>query len=464
MFIGREAELAALSADFSSSDKTAVLVYGKRRVGKSTLIGQASRGFAGITVYHTCARTTLQGGIQLMCRSVSQALGLPDFMVSTIPDLFQLLRARAEQILFVVDEYQYLKEAGAKGEVDSLMQIVIDNLPPNVKLVLCGSYVTVMRELLDEDNPLFGRFTRTIFLKEMDYLDAARFYPHLSVCDRIAFYAVFGGSPYVLKQVCRYNSLETCVKELLLPPESVLRTHVEHIMLAEVRKSFDVRILQAIGNGRKRYSQIAQVLGDDGNGLLSKQLVALIDMETISKSTPINRADNRRKTFYQIQDNLMRFYFTYLFASGARIARIGEAAFWESEVGQTLTEFISLRFEEVAAQYFGRRARQGSIPGVQDIGSYWYDDPARHANGQFDCVVKRDAGLDVYEVKYYTAPMMLDECQEEERQVRRAPGLEGAGIGFVCSAGFGFTSDDYELVSGEDLYDTSLLPTTTDQF
>ncbi|MGI6032060.1 MAG: ATP-binding protein [Coriobacteriales bacterium] len=453
MFYCREDELKTLHEQFSSDERTFVLVYGKRRIGKSALIAKAAEDFDGTVINHLCVQSTFQGNLSLLCRSVSQALGLPAFTVSTLPDLFDFLEAQDRRILLVLDEYQYFKSSLRKGELDSYLQAIVDRLSSRVKLVLCGSYIAVMRELLDEDNPLFGRFTSIIHLREMDYLDAQSFYPHLSIHEKIARYAVFGGSPYVLSLLDQEHSLEEEVLNLLLPANSLLRTHIESVMLAEIRKSFDVRILQVLGNGRERYSKIASALGGDGSGLLGKQLKSLLEMETIEKTAPINRATDKKKTFYSIRDNLMRFYFCYLFANGALVERVGAKAFFQNVIAQSLRTFIALRFEDMVRQYFSRRAKAGELPGIEDIGTYWYDDKKRHVNGQFDCVLKRNGTYEFFEAKYYKRPMRRAECEAEEKQVRGIAGLDVGHIGFVCSAGFDFDTDDYSLISGEKLYD-----------
>lgn len=452
MFYGREKELALLREQFASSNKTAVLVYGKRRIGKTTLIAEAAKNFNGSVIFHLCAQSTFEGNLALLCRSVAQALGLPPFSIPTLFDLFDFLEAQNKPILLVLDEYQYLKDSARKGEVDSYLQSIIDGLSPQVKVVLCGSYITVMKELLDEGNPLFGRFTGFVFLTEMDYLDAQRFYADLPLHDKIALYAVFGGSPYVLSKLLPEEALESNIKKLLLPQDSLLRTHVESIMLAEVRKSFDVRILQALGNGRKRYSDIASMLGGDGAGLLDKQLKSLLGMETVEKEVPINRKSDKKKTFYSIKDNLMRFYFCYLFANEGLVARIGEDAFYDSVIRTSMRTFVSLRFEGIVSQFFSRQAREGKLEDVEDIGTYWYGDKETRSNGQFDCVIRRNGLYEFYEAKCYRGPMGIEECRDEEAQVRRAVGDAAALVGFVCAGGFDFDSEEYHLITGEDLY------------
>ena len=456
MFVAREKELGVLETQFASRSRTAVLVYGKRRVGKSTLISQAAKGFDGMVVEHVCVQSSFEGNLELLCRSIGKSIGMPTLRFGHLYDLFDFLKSRRERILLVVDEYQYFKESRRGAEVDSYFQAVIDSLPEHVKLVLCGSYVTVMRELLDEGNPLFGRFSAIVHLEEFDYYDAARFFPRESPFKKVAFYGLFGGSPFVLSQLDYDLTPEQNMVELLLPETSVLRTHVESIMLKEVQRAFDVRILEALGNGRKRYSEIQAVVGERSGGLLDKQLKNLMNMEAVRKVSPVNRRTDKKKQFYEISDNLMRLYFAYVFGNAAPLANLGEQAFFDAEVAPSISQFADRRLEDVALQYFRRRARAGALPGVRDFGSYWYDDPQERTSGEFDCVLARKDSLDFFECKRFDRAMTRAECRAEERQVRAIPGASIGAIGFVCTGGFDFESADYQLVSGDDLFTNEL--------
>lgn len=452
MFVGREKELASLEGQFSSRDRTAVLVYGKRRVGKSTLISQAAKKFGGVAIEHLCAQTSFSGNLDLLCRSIGVSLGIPGLRFGHLLDLFDFLKSRDDPILLVIDEYQYLKESLPGNEVDSLFQGIIDSLPANVKLVLCGSYVTVMRELLEEGNPLFGRFTAILHVEEFDYYDAARFCPEKSSYEKAAFYGLFGGSPFVLGTLDYGLTPGENMVGLLLPETGVLRTHVESVMLKEVQRAFDVRILDALGNGRKRYSEIQSMIGKQSNGLLDKQLKNLMNMETIRKVSPVNRRNDKKKQFYEISDNLMRLYFAYVFGNSAPLANLGEVAFYESQVAPSVGQFADRRFEDIALQYFRRLARTGRLSGVLDFGAYWYDDPATKTNGEFDCVLNRDGVFDFYECKRFDRPMTREECLAEEDQVRSIPGVVLGNVDFICTGGFDFSSRKYHLVTGDDLY------------
>lgn len=454
MFVGREKELGQLIGELCEwKRKTAVLVYGKRRVGKSTLIKEAAKSFEGTVINHLCVTSTFEGNLELIYRSVSEGLGLPNVQFDSLFAMMDYLKTLDKKILLIIDEYPYLKQTGKKNEVDSYMQAVIDALPSNVKLILCGSYITVMKELLEESNPLFGRFSLIQHIRDFDYLDAAKFYPELSVRDKIAYYAVFGGSPYVLENIDTDSSLQENIKRLLLPETGLIRSHIENVMLKEIQKSFDARILETLANGKKRYAQIRDRIAKNDTGLLDKQLKILIDMETIKKSSPINRKEDKKKQFYEIVDNLMRFYFTFIFGKAGAISRVGEEQYYKRNIDSALEQFVSRRFEGIVLQYFHRAARLGKYPDIDDFGSYWYDDPETRSNGEFDCVIRRGEQYDFYECKYYDRPMIIEECADETEQLNSIKGIQVSRIGFACTGGFDFdSSQGYDLIDGEGLY------------
>ena len=217
-----------------------------------------------------------------------------------------------------------------------------------------------------------------------------------------------------------------------------------------------MRILESLGNGKKRYSEIQASVGAKSSGLLDKQLKNLINMETIRKVSPVNRRNDKKKQFYEISDNLMRLYFTYVFGNTASLANLGEQAFFASNVSPSISQFADRRLEDVALQYFRRRARAGALDGVSDFGSYWYDDPATQSNGEFDCVLVRDSAFDFYECKRFDREMTQAECESKERQVRAIPSTTIGAIGFICTGGFDFTTADYQLITGNDLYADNL--------
>jgi len=455
MFVGRTKELKELKEELSNwKRRTVVLVYGKRRVGKSTLIREASSAFDGIVINYMCVTSTFEGNLELIYKSVCEALSLPAIHFESLFGMMDYLKQSGRKILLILDEYPYLKQTRKKSEVDSYMQVIIDNLPENVKLILCGSYITVMKELLEEDNPLFGRFSLIQHIRDFDYYDSSKFYPDLPVTEKIAFYSVFGGSPFVLEQLDTKKTLKENIIRLLLPETGIVRIHIENTLLREIQKTFDSRILESLANGKKRYTEIRNWLNTQETGLLDKQLRILLDMETIIKTEPINRRGDKKKQFYEITDNLLRFYFAFIFGRAGTISRIGFEQYYKQNIDGPVTQYISRRFEGIVLQYFHRISVSGKYPDIDDFGCYWYDDPATKTNGEFDCVIKRAGNQFVFfECKYYVKKMTLAECEQEEQQLKEIKGIQVAGIGFVAANGFSFKRNRFILLEGKDLYE-----------
>lgn len=333
------------------------------------------------------------------------------------------------------------------------MQGIIDNLPSNIKLILCGSYISIMKELLLESDPLFGRFSLIIHLKEFDYLEASCFLDRYDNYDKIRAYSVFGGSPYVLSTIDDRLSVKENIIKYLLQENSVLATYIENVMLAEIKNTFDIRILQVIGNGKKKYSEILSTLDIPDNGSLDKQLNYLLQMETITKVFPINKKDDKKKSFYEINDNLLRFYFAFVFGKTGTLSMLGANVYYDRYIDDTVLTFISLRFEDVVKQYFSNKAKMGELPGIKNIGYFWYDNSADKKNGQFDCVLEYDSYYEIFEVKFYTNPMTIGECQKEIKQIKDIPGLNNLEIGFACSGGFEKKIDGIKYVDLNDLFE-----------
>ena len=176
MFIGREKELALLQQDYIGK---AVMVYGKRRVGKTTLIQKALKSSSYRTVYFECLKGTMQDNINGLVRELVRAKLLPvPLNFSTLQDVFAYLNALPEKIIVVIDEYPYLKAMNDSATVDSIFQNIIDNRLANVELILSGSHIGMMKDTLQEKNALYGRFAVTIKLNELNYLEAAKTMEH----------------------------------------------------------------------------------------------------------------------------------------------------------------------------------------------------------------------------------------------------------------------------------------------
>ena len=201
-----------------------------------------------------------------------------------------------------------------------------------------------------------------------------------------------------------------------------------------------------------RFSEIEARLGGDTNGGLARQMRYLLDLEIIRKVAPINKPTDKKKTYYEISNNLVRFYYTYLVPYQGRDVLLSEQAFYEEFIEKTIIQFISRRFEDIVNQYFAIQSRTGKRKGILNIGRYWYDDRTTHRNGEFDCAIETESGYEIYEVKFLSTPLSLPQCTEEAQKIRQIPDFKPSRIGFISIEGFDFTSKNYELISADSMY------------
>ncbi len=452
-FIGREEELALLR-EILKKQSASVMVYGKRKVGKTTLISHVLSESADVTVYYECVKDSMRENVDGFVRSLADAGVIPvPLAFSSFPDVFGYLNSLDRTINVVIDEYPYLKEMTKPETVDSIFQTIVDNRIGNIRLFLSGSHIGMMKDLLEEKNALYGRFSLVLHLRELDYLEASLFYPEKPAYDKIAFYSVFGGSPFINGFIDPGAGLRENIIRTVLNPNSPVFSYAEHLLISDYAGSMNAeRILYAISNGSRRYGEIEDRLGMKNNGLLSKQLSSLLKMEILSKRFPINRTDDRKKTSYELKDNLLRFYHAYVRRNRSALTMLGAEAFYDGYVEPSVTSFISRRFEEQCRVFFSLQVKRGRIRGVTDIGTYWYDDSSSRQSGEFDAVLARRDRYDIYEVKYHKDPMTEKEIEEEADKIRNVRGLAPGRIGFVSATGFTAEPEGYDLISGEEIY------------
>lgn len=451
MFIGREKELTLLQQDYIGK---AVMVYGKRRVGKTTLIQKALENCQHQTVYYECSKGAMQDNIDGLVRELARVKMLPvPLNFSTLQDVFIYLNALPKKIVVVIDEYPYLKKATDSATVDSIFQNIIDNRLSNIELVLSGSHIGIMKDLLQERNALYGRFAVTIKLNELNYLDAARFYPDRTPYDKVAHYAVFGGSPFVNQALNPADTLRENVISTILNPVSAVYLYASQLLLSDYSVKINAeRIFSVIGNGKKRYTEIEDKLDVKKTGNLSKQIKSLTELEIVSRNSPINKIGDNKKATFEINDNLLRFYFTFIYKNASALQVLGAEAFYDEYVAPTLTDFISRRFEGICRDYFSLQVRSGKLKGVRNIGSYYYDDPVHRKNGEFDVALDLADGYAIYEAKYYAQPMTLDEIRREAQQVANIKELAVKQLGFIAINGFVEQEKPYTYLDGNDIF------------
>ena len=457
-FIGRENELSRIGKVLDRSNQNNVLVYGRRRVGKSELIKRSLElSPQAVSVYYECRQTSEQDNVASLSSLVSEALGFPPLAFGGIRELLEFLFTQAESksIVLVLDEYPYLRYA-VKG-LDSILQTTIDahRETSQLKIILCGSYVEVMRSLLESSNPLYGRIDLALEIGPMDYYDAARFYPAFSCEDKIRLYSVFGGIPYYNRLINQNMSVRENIIELITEPGSRLENEVPLYLGSEISKISNANeVFGALAQGYSRWRDLLDQSHVSSGPAMADVLAKLSAMNLVQKQAPINDLENKRKSGYHITDSLTLFYYRYVFKYLSQRQLLDPRVFFERFVAGDFEEHhVPHAFEEVCKQYLIRQNLAGLLdPPFDAIGKYWYNDPVNHANGEFDVVTHDPEGYVFYEAKFRKTPVTQKVIAEEIEQVK-ATGLKCHAYGFFSRSGFSAKEDsDIRLIELAELF------------
>lgn len=439
-FYGREKQKGQLHKMFQSDNRMTALIYGRRRIGKSELIKQSLREVTIKSIYYECKQTTELNNTESLAELVSEFCGFPRLAFSGIEELLKFLfeLSQKEKLILVLDEYPYLRES-MKG-LDSILQSLIDRYQGvcRMKLIICGSYVDTMKGLLSEQNPLYGRVDLCIDLKPMDYYESALFYQEFSDEDKVRLYSVFGGVPYYNRLIDAALSVRENIMELIASPGARLENEVSMYLNSEISKITNANeVFEALAKGFSRYKDIYDQSHVSSAPTLVDVLDKLIRMDIVKKETPINEPSNKRKAGYFISDNLSLFYYKYIFRNASRMNVMDAEVFFDKYIREDFeTSHVPHIFEDICRQYLIRMNRMCRISEpFEKIGKFYYDDPARHKNGEFDIVTKDEKGYIFYEAKFRKSPVTDAVIDKEIEQVQSA-GLFAYRYGFISRSGF----------------------------
>ena len=437
----------------SSDGMRMSLIYGRRRVGKSELVKQAIKESQIKSFYYECKQVTEESNVQSICEVISEVQGLPKLGYTSIEELMDYVftLAKYENMVFILDEYPYLRES-VKG-LDSILQSLVDKHreTSRLKLIILGSYVDIMKSLLEHASPLFGRVDLVIDLKQMDYYESALFYPNMSDEDKVRIYSVFGGIPYFNRLVDDKKTVKENIIDLIASPGARLENEVSMYLNAEISKIVNANeVFEALARGFSRYSDILSQSHVSSGPTLVDVLEKLIKMEVVEKKAPINDEDNKKKSGYYICDNLSLFYFRYIFKYSSQLKIMDSDVFYDKYIGKDFEEkYVPHKFEEICRQYLIRQNRLGNIePVIEKIGKYYYDDPKTRTNGEFDVVTQDEIGYVFYEVKFRKRKTSKEVIDEEICQVKSTD-LNCYKYVFFSRAGF--TAEETDEIKHIDL-------------
>jgi hypothetical protein len=341
-------------------------------------------------------------------------------------------------LIFALDEYPFLRDKTVG--LDSILQSLIDEFKgtSHLKLILCGSYVDIMQKLLEHSNPLYGRLTLTMQIKQMDYYEASAFYPTFQSEEKVELYSVFGGVPYYCSLIDPSLSVRENIISLISSTDARLENEVQFYIRNEIAKISNANsVFDVIANDCVHFSDILNKSGMSSSPALADILKRLTEMEILEKKSPINQMNNSKRVQYVITDNLSAFYYRYVFHNATSRQLLNEDVFFDRYIKEDFsTQFVPHAFENICRQFLIRCNQKGYIKVPFDvIGSYYYDLPKEHKNGEFDVVTKDPNGYISYEAKYTKAKITDALIENEINQVNSSP-LKCYQYGFFSKNGY----------------------------
>jgi AAA+ ATPase superfamily predicted ATPase len=429
VFIGREKELRVLQEALKADESAFLPVYGRRRVGKSLLLGHFLADLPGIYFLGKQAPAALQR--REMLDEAARRLGEPLLAQVRAESWREVLQAIVQayrgdgKLVLILDEFQWMAEASP--ELPSVLQELWDlewRSKKRVMLILCGSYIGFMeREVLGEKSPLFGRRTGQILLRPFGYREAALFHPRFSRVDQARTYFVCGGMPYYLKQFESGRSFEQNLVRHVFTETSPLFREPDFLLREELREvSSYAAILAAIAAGKSTPSMIA-----DGSGLDARKLPyylqQLQDLGFVDRRYPLGSEPSPRQVRYELLDPLLRFWYRFVFPTQSALGLRGPEDTFRELIRPHLDWYCGTAFERLAREALVEIYRRDKVMSSFEIGEYWNKD------AQIDVVgLRGDGVVDLGECKWgpVASPAALE--RDLQRKATSFPNQRGDSL------------------------------------
>ncbi len=461
-FYCREEELRKLNKRYHAGDFECIIIYGRRRVGKTTLINEFCKDKP--TIFFSALNTTEIENLESLSKSIMN-YERPDMDVTpefkTYDAALDELTALAthERIVFVIDEYPYL--AKAKPSISAMLQHIIDHKWNNSKmfLILCGSSMSFMEDqVLGQESPLYGRRTGQFKIAPLDYKESAVFHPDLSNEDNALIYGITGGVPHYINKLGVKESVDEALLDNFFDRSSYLYEEPANLLKQELREpAIYNAIITAIAQGASRINDIALKTGQE-NSVVSKYLGTLIDLGIVKKETPVTEKIGK-KTIYELADNFFRFWYRFVPANMSAIdsGRIQKS--YANSIKKNLPDYMGLTFEHMCRDYLLYYEKDLPIE-LNQVGQWWGTDNKNKKQVQIDIVgtpVKGDEYI-IGSCKYQNEKIGLDEL-ELIREYAQVFGKGKKYYYYIFSKG-GFTEGliqaqnrrEVKLIGLDDLY------------
>ena len=390
MFLCREHELQILERRYKQKGCELIVIYGRRRVGKTALISEFVKDKKAIVF--PALKANAADNLGALSKAITQyqhpeALSSPVY--HSIDDAFAVITqiVRKERIIFVIDEFPYLCDADKS--IPSRLQHLLDHdwKDSNMYLILCGSSMSFMeKEVLSSQSPLFGRRTAQLKLESLSYRDAAKFHPELSPEDNAFIYGITGGIPHYIQKLGVTSSVKEALLLNFFDRSSYLFEEPDNLLRQELREPAVYNsIITAIAEGASRPSDIASKVRMD-TASCNKYLKILCELNILQKVEPIID-QSKKKIIYRITDNFFRFWYRFIPRNMTAISFGWMDRLYDAAVGSYVHDYMGQIFEYMCRSWLIEHMDQLPFQ-IGDIGEWWRTHP----------ILKKEVRLDIVAV------------------------------------------------------------------
>ncbi len=461
-FYCREDELRKLNKRYADDKFECIVIYGRRRVGKTALINEFCKDKP--TVFFSALNTTGKENLEALSRAI-MSFERPDMEIApefrsydaALDELTVL--AKNQRVVFVIDEYPYL--AKAKPAISAMLQHIIDHKWTESKmyLILCGSSMSFMEgQVLGKESPLYGRRTGQFKIEPLNYKETAVFHPNLSPEDNSLIYGITGGVPHYINKLDVRDSVDEALLDNFFDRSSYLYEEPGNLLKQELREpAIYNAIIKAIADGASRVNEIKTKVGEE-NSVVAKYLKTLIDLGIVKKETPITEKTGK-KTIYLLADNFFRFWYRFVPSNMSAIDSGRISKIYQHSVKQYFPDYMGLIFEKMCQDYLLYYSEDLPIE-LSEIGQWWGKDSKKKKQIQIDIVGTPAEGKDyiIGSCKFRNEKIGMDELD----LLREYAAVFGKGTNYhyyIFSKG-GFTEGLFQaqecgevrLVTLEELY------------
>ena len=439
-FLGREKEILDLEKEYAR-DGGFVVIYGRRRIGKTTLIKQFIKSKTAF--YFLVTKEVESQSMKRFAGVIARTTGNSVLQKAAFSDWLDLFQAVAdykpnEKKVLVIDEFPYLVKVN--DSFPSILQNAWDEIlkDSNVMLILCGSLISMMKKhALSYESPLYGRRTAQMRIAPLPFTTVYE-NQKLSFEEAAEQYSITGGVPKYMEFFSDGQPLYEQIKENVLSKNGFLYEEPNFLLTDEVQVPTNYfSIIKVIADGNHKLGTIAGILGLETSAL-TPYLKTLSELGFIEKQVPVTEknAEKTRKGLYFISDNFLRFWFRYVYPYKGEL-ELDNTQISLDELDKDFKEkFVAFAYEDICKEIFARLCSDKAIDFTPSkIGSYWLND--KSGNTQIDVMAVDTVNKRLFagECKYHNQPIDADVYFELVKKVDNSSEIKSAFKGYTVIYG-----------------------------